>query len=267
MLEFYAENFVTALTRFGAFEIKLAGEAKSQLKPAVLRQLCREVTAFGVDCGIHQLKSSALQCDRILGIIENSGGVVLCGRMRDELRNLRTRFEDDLKAEAFFHLSLEEKRLFYVPEEHWEAVIWRFPKVQIDIDECSKCFALGRYAASLFHALLVAEYGVIALAKLLGVAGDKPGWGSLERLERIAAKPYKERSNLEQENSKLLDEIMPFAFSMKNQWRHKIYHVENKLVWVDTDFSPQMARDIIGAVRGFMDKLATAIPKPLPDGG
>jgi hypothetical protein len=174
---------------------------------------------------------------------------------------LRTRFQDDLKSEAFLHLSLEEKHLFYVPEDKWEAVIRRFPKVQIDVDECSKCFALGRYAASLFHALLVAEYGVIALAKVLGVAGDRPGWGSLDRLERIAAKPYKERSKIEQENSKLLDEIMPFAFSMKNQWRHKISHVENKLVWIDSDFSPQMARDIIGAVRGFMDKLATSLPK------
>lgn len=139
-------------------------------------------------------------------------------------------------------------------------MIQRFPGVQIDIEECSKCFAVGRYAASLFHALLVAEYGVIKLAKRLGIAGDKLGWGDLQRLERIAAKPYKERSDLEQKHSKLLDEIMPFALSMKNQWRHKISHVENKLVWIDTDFSPQMAKDIIGAVRAFMDKLATGLP-------
>jgi hypothetical protein len=54
--------------------------------------------------------------------------------------------------------------------------------------------------------------------------------------------------------------MMPFAHSIKNEWRHKINHMENRLVWLDTDFSPQMAGDIINAVRGFMHKLATELP-------
>lgn len=156
---------------------------------------------------------------------------------------------------------MKEADLYSHPDRDWERVFNRFPKTLIDIEESSRCFAFGRYAAALFHVLLVAEYGVIALAKLLEVAGDKPGWGALERLEKLSAKPYKDKSDLEKKYSAVLEGIMPFALSIKNQWRHKISHVENKLVWEDTDFSPRMAEDIIGAVRGFMDKLANDLPK------
>jgi hypothetical protein len=108
--------------------------------------------------------------------------------------------------------------------------------------------------------LLVAEFGVIEVAKLLDVAGDKPGWGALDRLEKILAKRYKERSPIEQTHSELLQQILPLMLAMKESWRHKISHVGNKLEWLDTDFSAQIAEEIIKAIRGFMRQLATEIP-------
>jgi hypothetical protein len=45
--------------------------------------------------------------------------------------------------------------------------------------------------------------------------------------------------------------------AMKDSWRHKISHVENRLEWLDTDFRPQLAKAIIKAIRGFMRRLAT----------
>jgi hypothetical protein len=48
--------------------------------------------------------------------------------------------------------------------------------------------------------------------------------------------------------------------AIKDSWRHKISHVENKLNWMDTDFSPQVAVEIISATRGFMRRLATDMP-------
>lgn len=261
MLDFYADTFVHALTQFGAFELRLGEEAQKLIKPHILNQLYAEIAGLGSDCVLHGFKSSAQQCGRIVESMERAGKTLTCGQVRDELRDLRKRFEDDIKSELFLHLSLEEAELYRFPAKEWQKVIERFPKVQIDVEEGAKCFALNRYAASLFHVLLAAEYGVIELATLLGVAGDRPGWGSLERLEKITAKPYSSRSALEQEHSKLLESVIPFAHSIKNQWRHKINHVDNKLVWIDTDFSPQMARDIISAVRGFMDKLASDLPK------
>jgi hypothetical protein len=48
--------------------------------------------------------------------------------------------------------------------------------------------------------------------------------------------------------------------SMKNSWRHKITHVDNRLEWLDVDFSPQIAKEIISSVRGLMCRLAAELP-------
>jgi hypothetical protein len=261
MMELYAYFFVQQSNQLAAWEKALGETADSQMWPKAVAQLFAEVGTFGVLCAAHGFKITAQQCSRIHEELRPRVKLVKCGDVRVSLKELRQRFEDELREVPFFQLSSQELEMYRHPAKTWERVTERFRETRIDIEECSKCFVFGRYAASLFHVLLVAEYGVIALAKLLSVAGDKPGWGALDRLEKISAKPYRDRTPLEQKYSKVLDSIMPFALSMKNEWRHKISHVENRLVWQDSDFSPQMAKDIIGAVRGFMDKLVTELPE------
>lgn len=265
MMEYYAHIYLEWTNKLAAWE-KVSGESQPRVavRPDYAAVLYAEIAVFAGMCRAHSFASTARQCERMVEMFQRSrqnNDSLTCGPLREELSALRKRLEDELENHKFFHLSVDETELYNFPIRHWEKVIARFHRTQIDIEESSKCFAFARYAASLFHILLVAELGVIELASLLDVQGDKPGWGSLGRVEKIAAKPYKERSDLEQKHSKLLEEIIPFAHSMKNQWRHKIHHVDNKLVFVDSDFSPQMAKDIISGVRGFMDKLATDMPK------
>lgn len=162
---------------------------------------------------------------------------------------------------GFLSVPSDNMYLIETPEKDWETVVERFPKTRIDIEECSLCLVCSRFGAAIFHVLLVAEFGVIEVAKLFGVAGDKPGWGSLDRLEKILKKPYPERSALEQQHFELLKQVLPLMLAMKDSWRHKITHVDNKLEWLDTDFSSHLAKEIISAVRGFMRRLATDLPK------
>jgi hypothetical protein len=173
---------------------------------------------------------------------------------------LTGRLQDEMKQRLFMSLWLQELVYYNNPCKDWEDVIKRWPKTRIDIEESARCYACSRYAAAIFHALLLAELGVIEVAKVLGVAGDKPGWAALDRLERIRNKPYKDRSTVEQTHYELLDQISPLMLAMKNSWRHKISHVDNRLEWLDTDFSAQLAEEIIMAVRGFMRQLTHELP-------
>ncbi|MGA2145544.1 MAG: hypothetical protein ABSH49_11350 [Bryobacteraceae bacterium] len=100
---------------------------------------------------------------------------------------------------------------------------------------------------------------MIQAGDLLEVSGDKPGWGCLERLERIRAKNYKDRSPLEQQHSKFLDDSIPLMLTVKDL-RHKIEHVNNKLVWLDPMCTPEIAEEIISATRGLMRRLASDLP-------
>jgi hypothetical protein len=165
-----------------------------------------------------------------------------------------------MSAALFLYLGPEQARQYRELPEEWSKTIERWPRILGDVEESLRCYALDRYAASVFHILLVAEFGVIQVATLLNVAGDKPGWGALDRLEKILKKDYTQRLPVEQEYSELLQHLAPLLQSIKNSWRHKISHVDNKLDWIESDFSPASANRIITATCGLMDCLAAELP-------
>jgi hypothetical protein len=53
--------------------------------------------------------------------------------------------------------------------------------------------------------MLIAEFGVIKVADLFTVAGDKPGWAALDRLQKINDKSWKDKTPLEQQHAKFLE--------------------------------------------------------------
>jgi hypothetical protein len=174
---------------------------------------------------------------------------------------IATRLEDELSLREFFELEPGQAQRFKNPLKDWEVIVARFPTIRQNVEESSKCFALERYGAAVFHVLQVAEYGVIQLAKLLEVEGDKPGWASLKRLQNLIKDPFPQRTALAQRHSPLLENAVPLAIVVKDSWRHKLTHVDNQIVWMDTDFSPQVAEEIIAATRGFMRKLGQDLPQ------
>jgi len=262
MLDFCACIFWSLGTQLRMLHMAFAvKEDRKELDTEDCARVRSEVEAAERQCVAHNLSNSAMQCQRILQFLEKHNQTpVTYQHARTLLGDLTLRVEDDLHANHFLHLSLQEADLYIHSTRQWESVIERFHKTKNDIEESSKCFALCRYAASLFHVLLVAELGIIEVARLFDVEGDKPGWGALERLKQINDKKWADKSPLEQKHSEFLKNLLPLAFAIKDSWRHKLNHIDNKLVWMDTDFSPQVATEIISATRGFMRKLANDLP-------
>jgi len=262
MQQFFADIVIYELGALFFGEAKLGFEKdESHLVPGVGEWLYAKLNILQTLFDSYGMNSSAAQCRRVIEKINSKGSDILCGEMREGLKQLRERSEDELKAQFFLHLDLKEAVQFQNPEAEWQKAINVFPKIRHNVQECAKCFALQRYGASVFHVLQVAEFGVIKLADVFGVSGDKPGWGSLQRLQTLRSTPYSQRTGTAQLHSKLLDEFVDLAIVMKDRWRHKLDHVDNQIQWFDTDFSPEVAQEIILATRGFMRKLASDLPK------
>jgi hypothetical protein len=262
MMRFYADLFVKTLARIIQWETRCSRiETEKQLAPTIAVEIYAYVGSLFPELMTYGLKTAAMKAGRIHSELETNRMVISYSNMASMLRELRERIEDDLHSTVFVNLSVQESELYDNPEKEWRDVIVKFSKMRHDIEECSKCFALARYGAAVFHVMLIAEFGVIQVANLFSVAGDKPGWAALDRLQRINDKGWKDKTELEQKHSKFLENLLPLAFSMKESWRHKMDHVANKIEWMDTDFSPEVANDIISATRGFMRRLATDLPK------
>ena len=83
---------------------------------------------------------------------------------------------------------LDERFFAYLPGDHAEywnkdfgaQVLSRFSKLAEDIAEAGKCFAAGRYTASVFHLMRIMEAGVGLLAKRLDTAiTTDRSWGTI----------------------------------------------------------------------------------------
>lgn len=263
MLEFYAGFFVQAFAKVNELETRYSMTLNPDTRAtnSMCVEVYAEVGTFWAQLMEHGLSSAASKCARIHQALELSKMTATYGELSGWLRDLRERLEDDLHGSLFLHIANKEAEWYKKPDKEWHPVISRFHKLRHDIEECSKCFALGRYAAALFHVLLVAEFGVIKVSELFGVSGDRPGWGALDRLKRINEKKWSDKTPLEQQHSEFLSNLLPLAYAIKDSWRHKISHVDNKLDWIDTDFSPTVAGEIISATRGFMRRLAQDLPE------
>lgn len=177
-----------------------------------------------------------------------------------DLAEIQKTIQREMRTSVFLHVGGEDVRRYREPLREWDSVIKRWPETKNDISESSLCFALGRFGGSVFHLSLVAEFGAIQLGHLLSVAGDRPGWNCVARLEEILGRKYPVRTALEQQHSDLLHDMVPKAVSLRNA-RHQLTHADNSDTWIAKDIGPRTANEAMSATRAFMRELADRMPK------
>ncbi len=180
--------------------------------------------------------------------------------------DLHSRLIDEMETKFFFILDSNEAEHYKHPMKGWERVLDRFPQIQVDIEEATKCFAFKRYAAAVFHSLQIVESGVVELGKFIGVQDSKAGWSATtNQLQKLVAKKYSERNDFEKEHCEFFEQVHATVEALKNAWRNKISHVQGRLVLMTADFSSDVAEEILFASRAFMGRLATGLPSDTED--
>lgn len=172
------------------------------------------------------------------------------------------RLIDEAEDKIFFSLLPREAEYFQKPIRGWEAALVRFP-ISGDVGEASKCFALSRYAAAVFHSVQIVENGLIELGIFLKVKDPHSGWTAVSKaLEAVIKKSHKDRTRFERKNFQFLEQMQGTVEGLKNAWRNKISHAQGRLVLMTTDFSPEIAEEILFATRAFIRRLAEGLPAP-----
>ncbi len=124
-----------------------------------------------------------------------------------------------------------------------------------ELDKASKCLALSRPTACVFHLMRVIEIGIRAISKCLKIPGPiKPAdrnWGKmLCAIKGGIENKWPTVSNRTSGDGALFDAIYVSLDAVKNPWRNSTMHVENK-------YTEDEAEHVFVAVRGFMMKLAS----------
>jgi len=175
---------------------------------------------------------------------------------------LQGRLIDEMDGKSLWSLTIAEAEYYSNPKKGWEEAVNRFPTAISDVEEASKCFALSRYAACIYHSIQVVEAGLIELGKFISVEDPKSGWTAVaNKLKKIISKKYEDRTDFEKQNFEFLVQVQGTVEALKNAWRNKISHVEGRLILVTKDFSPEVAEEILFATRAFMRRLANGLPQ------
>lgn len=173
----------------------------------------------------------------------------------------RATLHAELDGTVFLPINPEQARFYREPRRDWQEVIGRFAPAAEDIEEASRCYALGRYAASIYHCMQVLEFGLLELGKLLKVTDPKSGFTAVSNeLERFLKRKWDGLSDAEKKSRPFFEQINMPIQAIKDACRNKVSHAEGRAVLLRADFSPRVTMEIYTQVRAFMRRLATEMP-------
>ncbi len=169
--------------------------------------------------------------------------------------------EEELKGKVCFILPPSSQDWYTEPLKGWEPILEVFPEAQDDVEQMSRCRAFGCDSASVFHVLLVVEFGLVGLGRFVGVNDLKPGWdATCNAVEKILKEGRTVAAPHILAHFAFLEQINKDMQSMKIAWRNKVSHAANNMKLLTSDFKPEVANKIITAAHGFMFLLATEGP-------
>lgn len=167
----------------------------------------------------------------------------------DDLRYIRQKLTEELDACLFLHVP-NDAHYYQEPQEGWQDVLVSFPSAMLNIEEASKCFALNRYTAAVFHCMRILESGIRVLANQFGVPADYRDWGNIiDNIESEIKAKTKALGTKKWPDHQFYSEAAVHLFHLKDAWRNHVIHGR-------LDFDEERARTTYEHTRDFMCHLA-----------
>lgn len=154
-------------------------------------------------------------------------------------------------------LCIQKPKIDYIsrPREIFgEQVFDSFPSSTYDLLESSRCFALDRWTASVFHLMRALETGLTALGSIFNVSLARTNWApAIEEIEKKIRDMHKDPIWKVLPDCKEQQEFYAQAAShfgvLKDAWRNYTAHAHGK-------YDEREAADVMTSVRAFLQKLA-----------
>ena len=134
-----------------------------------------------------------------------------------------------------------------------------FPRVRFDLSEASKCLALKRFTACVFHSMRSLEVPLKALADKLSVVSKNPNWENVlidiaQEVRAISTQGKLRGQNWKEEEKFYSEAIADFRI-FKNAWRNYVTHSSENYV-------EEQAREIMDRTRSFIEHLSERFAEP-----
>lgn len=174
-------------------------------------------------------KASAESLSKLVNCLTNPQ--VSADAIRRFALELDGRITDELHRTTLLTLSLEDERRYNdtTPFGH-EVADW-FSSAAYDVEEATKCLALERSTACVFHLMRVIEVGVRVAGKSLNDpsidVAQNPTWQNLiDKFQRELNKKPADQSAAWRSNAEFFAGVTAHLFALKVAWRNPTMHIE-----------------------------------------
>ena len=171
--------------------------------------------------------------------------------MRQNLE-LRSRFKDELQSKTLLMLTTSEKEQFECQTPPFgEEVAKNFPSASDDLKEASRCLALERYTACVYHLMCAFASPLAVLAKHFGVtmSAEWDTWGQIltDIENKIRAMPH--TTPTEKTDQQYYSQLAAQFWLIKDAHRNPVMHGRGRC-------GHEEAVQIWNGTEVFMQKLA-----------
>ena len=176
------------------------------------------------------------------------------GHMSRAINTIATTIEVELSQKLFFFVPGDRVKFYGNSALFGDPVEDRFPSASNEISEAGKCYALGRYSASVYHLMRVLEVGLRVLAAEFSVPFGNDTWNKvLDQIDsNIRGMSSATHGPDWKDKEQFYSEAAAYFRVLKNAWRNYAMHLR------DT-YDEERAMEIFNTVRAFMRHLSTRL--------
>ena len=219
----------------------------------------REFKRLRVLCADLSLHVAVAQIDSILSLIElRREDLGRVGESVERASNMiASTIETELSLRVFVSLPPDRVPFFEARARFGNDVERAFPSASPEIAEAAKCFALGRFSASVFHLMRALEVGLKCLADQFQVPFAHQNWQTV--IDQVEAKIRAMNSTTHgpqwKEDQQFFSEAAAQFLVLKNGWRNYAMHLHER-------YDEERARDIWNSVSAFLRQLSKRLTEP-----
>jgi hypothetical protein len=271
MIRFYADSFAGALHRLELLAVAMLGledPRSGQLKVENVRKFLEDgpksLAGMAEECSKTGFARLARRCTTIAQSFGSKPPAADLALVFDLLSDIRAELGDHL----YFWVPGERRRWYADDDEALfgdgkpfaASVRDAIPGVGPELAEASRCFALARWTACVFHLMRAVEIALRKWADELGVTipPEVSEWREIleaaeDRLEHYRKQPRTPGRTAAIEYEA---ELSAHFRTIKDAWRNHVSHSR-------TPYDERQATSILSHVQAFVEKVAT----PRPDEG
>jgi hypothetical protein len=223
------------------------GEDRTMIES--MRELARELQSSLLTLGTRQTSKSV---DRLIRAV--SADSFKYQQLVSLFQEIDSRLKDELSDVTILALDAKEQGYFEPTGPLFgQDFETKFPSALFELDEATKCLALARSTAAVFHLMRCMEIGIRTIAKSLGIpdpTGSDRNWGVIQRNIKTAMDARSKASTWKLGDREIFESAYGSLDATRLAWRNPTMHVENK-------YTADEAEHIFVAVRAFMKTLAS----------